>query len=199
MAMPYLGDFCITKLYGTLPPKGVTYAAGKHAGVDLVGVASKEIRAIAPGTVHRVGFDANGWGRYITIKQSDGLFAIYCHCKSIHKTAGQVVRAGDWIATEGATGQVTGAHLHLELRKVYDNNKSTIDPLEYLELVNKVGHAKVVSELVIKTTILLNGVAKVVDAIEKEGNNYVKLQDLRDSQIAIGYSGGKPTVSVIKK
>ena len=46
--------------------------------------------------------------------------------------------------------------------------------------------------------IRLNGVDKQVTAIEKGGYNYVKLQDLRDSHIDIGYDAkaGVPVVAV---
>ena len=44
-------------------------------------------------------------------------------------------------------------------------------------------------EVVKKVKIRLNGVDKNVDSIEKDGNNYVKLQDLRDGKIDIGYEG----------
>ena len=49
-----------------------------------------------------------------------------------------------------------------------------------------------------KIKIRLNGVDKTVRAIEKAGNNDVRLQDLRDGRIDIGYDGkvGVPVVSV---
>uniref|UniRef100_UPI00307ACC8F lysozyme n=1 Tax=Zhenhengia sp. TaxID=2944208 RepID=UPI00307ACC8F len=42
-------------------------------------------------------------------------------------------------------------------------------------------------EVIKKVKIKLNGVTKEVEAIEKNGHNYVKLQDLRDGKINIGY------------
>lgn len=197
MRMPFLGDFRISKLYGTPPPKGVTYSAGKHPGIDLVGVTDKLVRAVNNGTVHKAGYDYDGWGKYIVIRQDDGLFAIYAHLKSAYKGAGSFVRAGETIGVEGSTGKSTGSHLHFELRKNYGDKYSTIDPAPYLGIENAVGMAKVVDDEVIKDiTIVLNGKTKVVTAIEKNGNNYVKLQDLRDDKIQIGYTGGKPTVTV---
>ncbi|MDA3732398.1 lysozyme [Niameybacter massiliensis] len=44
-------------------------------------------------------------------------------------------------------------------------------------------------EVIKKVKIKLNGVEKNVEAIEKDGHNYVKLQDLRDGKIDIGYDG----------
>ena len=54
-------------------------------------------------------------------------------------------------------------------------------------------------EVVSKQTIVLNGVEKIVDVISKDGNNYIKLQDLRDSKISIGYANKKPIINVISK
>ena len=47
--------------------------------------------------------------------------------------------------------------------------------------------------------IRLNGVEKTVTAIELDGNNYVRLQDLRDERIAIGYDAvsKEPTVDAV--
>ena len=50
-------------------------------------------------------------------------------------------------------------------------------------------------EMVKKTNIVLNGVEREVHVIEKDGNNYIKLRDLQDDKISIGYNG-KPTVTV---
>ena len=44
-------------------------------------------------------------------------------------------------------------------------------------------------EVIKKAKIKFNDVEKEVDDIEKDGNNYVKLQDLRDGKINIGYDG----------
>lgn len=50
-------------------------------------------------------------------------------------------------------------------------------------------------EVVKQTKIVLNGVEKTVNVIEKDGTNFVKLRDLQDSKITIGYVEGKPTVT----
>lgn len=141
MNQPYLGDFHITKLYGTPPPVGMTYSAGKHAGIDLVGINDKIIRAVKGGTVYRSGLDCYGWGEYVAIKQEDGLYAIYCHMSKRYKVTGQSVKAGEMLGIEGATGKVTGQHLHFEIRKNYTDKYSTINPTEYLGLENKEGLA----------------------------------------------------------
>ena len=139
MNLPYEGKIRVTKLYGTPPPKGFTYAAGKHSGVDLVGVNSKQVRAVEAGTVIRSGYDPSGWGNYVVIAQTDGYACIYAHLNKRNVTVNEKVKAGQAIGVEGNTGNVTGAHLHLELRKVYADRDTTIDPAEYLKIKKKTG------------------------------------------------------------
>lgn len=64
---------------------------------------------------------------------------------------------------------------------------------QWVDFKNKLRGGGVEVEKQIK--IKLNGVVKEVKAIEKDGYNYIKLQDLRDSRIVIDYDG-VPVVSV---
>lgn len=199
MSLPYIGTFRATKLYGTPPPAGVSYSTGKHAGVDFVGVASKEVRAVMGGTIHRSSIDYNGWGKYVVVHQTDGMFAIYCHLSKAYKTAGQSVKTGEMIGIEGSTGQVTGQHLHFELRKNYSDKYSTIDPMKYLGLHNAVGVVKLESDEMLTTVkIKINGKEKTVTAIVKDGNNYIKVRDIADDKIIVGNIGAMPTIDVRK-
>lgn len=204
MAHPYLGKYKVTKLYGTPPPLGVTYSAGKHSGIDLVGLDTKEVRAICSGTVYRSSYDYDGWGKYVVVKQVDGLYAIYCHMSKSYKAVGQVVRTGDMIGIEGATGQVTGAHLHLELRKLYDDKYSTINPADYLEIQNKLGIAeKAVAEVTEQKFIFPSGNYKKYDFVVKDGHVLTANRDVLTDFFAdqklpywVDYQNG---VIVIKK
>lgn len=51
-------------------------------------------------------------------------------------------------------------------------------------------------EVVKKIDVVINGNEKQVNAIEKDGTNYVKLRDLQDDKIIVGYSNGKPTIEI---
>ena len=44
------------------------------------------------------------------------MYTLYYHLNSIEVTVGEIVNGGDRIGTVGATGMVTGPHLHWELR-----------------------------------------------------------------------------------
>lgn len=54
-------------------------------------------------------------------------------------------------------------------------------------------------EMVTKIKINLNGQVKTVNAINKDGNNYIKLQDIADGNIVVGYANKTPTVTVKTK
>ena len=137
--LPFDGKIKMTKLYGTPPPVGMTYSAGKHAGIDLVGLDNQLVCSIADGVVYKTGYDGDGWGNYVVVKQNDGYFAIYAHLDKITAVKNEEVILGRFLGIMGATGNVTGAHLHLEIRRNYSNKYSTIDPAEYLGIQNKLG------------------------------------------------------------
>ena len=131
--LPYAGGCRITKLFGTPPPAGYHYQAGYHTGLDLVGEGSKTVLACEAGTVVAAAYDADGWGHYIKIRgKKSGLVAIYCHLAQRLVTNGVSVEAGQAIGREGATGQVTGSHLHLEFRQVHNDYKTALDPCPLL-------------------------------------------------------------------
>ena len=58
------------------------------------------------------------------------------------------------------------------------------------------GTIKQEDEVVKQIQIKVNGKVKTVQVVEVGGNNHVKLQDLRDDKIAIGYENKMPTVTV---
>lgn len=107
----------------TIPSLGIY--GQPHYGLDIVGISSKKVTAVAPGVVGVSTMldpktDKTGtwqWGNYIRIDGDDGYKYYYCHLSQRLVKAGQRVKLGDVIGIEGATGKVTGSHLHLEKRK----------------------------------------------------------------------------------
>ncbi len=85
-----------------------------HYGTDFAAWTGTEILAFASGTVGMVGWDA-GFGNYIIVQHSGGWRTLYAHCSAVYVTGGDAVEAGQCIGLVGATGNVTGPHLHLEL------------------------------------------------------------------------------------
>lgn len=112
--------------------KGKLWKLGYHSGTDFVG-KEKQVKAITDGLVRVTAFDKKGYGNYVSIETADKKRILYCHLNVASVCIGQRVKEGDVIGIEGSTGNSTGSHLHLEIRKSPYTSKSTIDPIEYIE------------------------------------------------------------------
>lgn len=55
-------------------------------------------------------------GNHVKILNND-IMTLYAHCKTIYVKEGDTIKQGQAIAQVGATGNVTGPHLHFEIRK----------------------------------------------------------------------------------
>ncbi|MFC6287735.1 M23 family metallopeptidase [Nocardioides sp. GCM10027113] len=89
--------------------------ASYHTGLDFAADSGTPLKAIANGTITSVGYDgAYGYKTVLTLE--DGTELWYAHQDSYTVSEGQTVRAGEVIGYVGSTGNVTGPHLHLEVR-----------------------------------------------------------------------------------
>nr|BEK69886.1 M23 family metallopeptidase [Kitasatospora purpeofusca] len=109
---------------------GSMWASGHHTGADFVAATGTPLRAVAAGTVVKAG-NGGAYGNEVEIKLADGKYAEYAHLSSIGVSIGQTVTAGQQIGLSGATGNVTGPHLHFEIRTGSEYG-SDIDPIAYL-------------------------------------------------------------------
>lgn len=82
-----------------------------HAGLDLAVGTGTPIRAPAAGVVVDTG-DYFFNGNTVFIDHGRGLVSAYMHLSRIDVRPGQAVRQGDALGAAGATGRVTGPHLH---------------------------------------------------------------------------------------
>lgn len=125
----------------TLPVEGATigtgykvagsmWSSGYHTGVDFVVPTGTTIKAIAAGTVVSAGW-GGAYGNQVVIQHADGQYSQYAHMSSLSVSAGQTVTEGQQIGLSGATGNVTGPHLHFEIRTT-PNYGSDVDPVAYL-------------------------------------------------------------------
>jgi murein DD-endopeptidase MepM/ murein hydrolase activator NlpD len=99
-----------------------------HKGIDIARPGSRAILAADNGRVISAGYDSSGYGNRIIISHNNGMKTTYSHLSSIHVSAGDVVAKGEQIGVMGATGNVTGVHLHFE---VYANGQLK-NPMDYL-------------------------------------------------------------------
>lgn len=86
-------------------------ARSPHAGVDFPTAAGTPVYASQSGRVVLAGelFYA---GNTVVIDHGYGIYTLYAHLSEIEAHAGDAVRVGDEIGKVGATGRVTGPHLH---------------------------------------------------------------------------------------
>ena len=82
-----------------------------HPGVDFRARVGDKIFAPAPGKVV-LARNLFFTGNTIILDHGYGLFSIYAHLSKFIKHVGDPVKSGDWIAKSGATGRVSGPHLH---------------------------------------------------------------------------------------
>ncbi len=87
----------------------------KHYAVDIVVAKNTPIKATADGTIIFSEWTSET-GYVVIIEHSHGLISVYKHNASLTKSQGDLVKAGEVIATSGNTGDfTTGPHLHFEL------------------------------------------------------------------------------------
>ncbi len=86
-----------------------------HTGLDFAAPSGTTIQAVANGVVTSTGYDGS-YGNKTVVTLDDGTELWYCHQTSYAVSPGQEVRAGEAIGYVGSTGNVTGPHLHLEVR-----------------------------------------------------------------------------------
>ena len=98
-----------------------------HYGLDIAAPEGTPIAAIADGEILETGVSAS-YGNYAVVSHQDGFTSLYAHCSEVTATAGSLVKMGDEIAKVGATGRVTGNHLHLEIWK----NGNAVDPASFV-------------------------------------------------------------------
>lgn len=104
----------LTQNYGmTSYAKSGAYNGSIHNGIDFGGPVGTPVKSADNGEV--VGVGDNGryaYGKWISIKHENGLVTLYGHLSLQKVKKGQIVKSGDLIGYIGATGYVTGPHLH---------------------------------------------------------------------------------------
>ena len=98
-----------------------------HTGIDIAANTGTDIVAAMEGKVTQVS-SVGDYGNHLRIKQGE-ITTLYAHCSKIYVKEGDTIKQGQKIAEVGATGNVTGAHLHFEIRR----NNEFVDPDYVLE------------------------------------------------------------------
>ena len=100
---------------------------GFHAGVDINAKLGTAVYAAADGIVHNAQYSGN-YGRLIVIDHGSGVTTWYAHLSNFQVLAGEEIRRGQLIGYSGASGRVSGPHLHFEVRQ----GGNPVNPTRYL-------------------------------------------------------------------
>ena len=89
--------------------------ASTHTGLDFAADSGTPVVAVANGVIRSATYDSS-YGNKIVLTLEDGTEIWYCHLSGFNVSAGESVTGGEPIGFVGSTGNVTGPHLHLEVR-----------------------------------------------------------------------------------
>ena len=118
----------ITTGYGV---SGTLWSSGKHTGVDFKASTGTAVYSVGDGIVVDTGYSSS-YGNYVEIYHGDNIYSYYAHNSSILVSTGDTVSRGTQISYSGATGNVTGPHLHFEIRTPTAKYSSCVNPIPYL-------------------------------------------------------------------
>ena len=131
-ANPVKNAFRFTSQFGfRRDPK--TGGRRMHSGVDFAAGSGTPLYATADGVVTHAGWQS-GYGRLVKIKHDFGIETRYAHQSRIRVKVGQRVSRGQRIGDMGASGRVTGVHLHYEVRV----GGKAVNPMIYIKAANDV-------------------------------------------------------------
>lgn len=113
-----------------------------HTGIDLYQPVGTPIYAADGGDILAAGqinnsYGNSAYGNCVLIDHKNGYYTFYAHMDTVKVKTGMSVIQGAVIGTVGTTGNVTGPHLHFEVRtNPIWNRKNFIDPESVLKIEN---------------------------------------------------------------
>lgn len=152
-----------------------------HHGVDIAGAMGEPILAVAGGRVVYAGDDLDGgwgpmpdfYGQLVVVEHLErvgdaALHSLYGHVETVDVRAGQMVTAGQRVATVGGRGVALGPHLHLEFRTEPRSYGATLNPELFLRPLD--GHGTIVVRVRDAGGGRAPGVPVAVYAVEADGS-----------------------------
>lgn len=135
----------ITQHWGRNPASYTRFGLKGHNGLDFSCITGTPVISVADGVVMMVATDPD-YGNYARIyHEKYKVCSFYAHLRDANVVIGQTVSKGQVIGASDDTGNSTGPHLHLEIRKmisanVYDSfntgfgNRAQMDPFTFLKM-----------------------------------------------------------------
>jgi septal ring factor EnvC (AmiA/AmiB activator) len=99
-----------------------------RSGIEIQTERGEPIRAVYGGKILYADW-FKGYGNMIIIDHGDNYYTVYAHIEEAFKTAGDVIEAGEVMATAGDTGSINGPKLYFEVR----HHGKPLDPMQWLE------------------------------------------------------------------
>lgn len=110
---------------------GRYWSSGYHTGVDFPVSKGTPVYSVGDGQVVDTGYN-RAYGNYVEIYHGNNIYSFYAHASSVIVSAGQHVTKGQQVMKSGATGNVTGPHLHFEIRSPGPRYANCVNPMRYL-------------------------------------------------------------------
>lgn len=170
-----LKNYIVTQRFG----EKITDPQG-HTGIDLWQPTGTPVYAADGGDILAAGIINNAYGnsqygQCMLIDHKNGLYTFYAHMNKVLFKKGMSVIAGAQIGTVGATGNVTGEHLHFEVRtNPIWNRNNFVNPEKYLTFIDKPN--------------IINTEKPLQEDNLKEGDEVQVLVDLMNMRNSAGYS-----------
>jgi murein DD-endopeptidase MepM/ murein hydrolase activator NlpD len=114
---------------------------GMHMGIDISGKTGEPLQAFSDGVVEDTGYEADGYGNYVSWIDDKGIGHFYAHMnKPAFVRKGQRIKKGTILGELGSTGRSSGPHLHWEAAtNPSDNGRSKSAVLSRFNPLSKYG------------------------------------------------------------
>lgn len=109
----------------------------RHLGTDLHADTGTPVYAINDGRVVFVN-NLNDYGNTLIVDHGLGIYSLYLHLNEFKVSLGDMVKAGDVIATVGNTGYSLYSHLHFSVKINNGTSLASVDPLRFIKSANKI-------------------------------------------------------------
>lgn len=111
---------------------GKYWSSGHHTGVDFPVPTGTPVYSVEDGQVVDCGKN-KAYGYFVEVYHGNNIYSFYAHASNYIVSIGQHVSKGQQIMYSGATGNVTAAHLHFEIRTPGPRYANCVNPMHYLE------------------------------------------------------------------